>query len=112
MILHMSAKPTNDSSLEERSALLGYLFHFAGGEDNLAFAAKRLTIAIHTRKVNEEIVDRLASQSPGRILRLLKDMEHADVTLPGVPGFLLRKLSPRSALSARRSLQWDDHSAA
>lgn len=103
----------DSTSVDERSALLGYLFHFAGGEDNLAFAAKRLTIAIHTRKVNEDIVDRLASQSPGRILRLLKDMEHADVTLPGVPGFLARRLSPRrDALAARRRLHWDDPTAA
>lgn len=102
-------------NVDERSALMGYLFHCAEGEDDLAFAAKRLTIAIHREEIADEIVARLARQSPGHIMHLLALMKDEDVRLSAVPGFVSRALSGRpgiqSVLRSRRNLDWNSSAA-
>jgi hypothetical protein len=107
----MSKAVERVAAVEERSALMGFLFHCAGGDDNLSFMAKRLTIAIHTGAMPAELVERLAAQSPGRIMRLLRSMEEADVLLPYVPKFVERDLSSPTTfdvLRSRRNLHWND----
>jgi hypothetical protein len=93
---------------------MGYLFQCGAGEDDLAYAAKLLTITLHREALSEEAVDRLAALSPGRIMGLLDAMRRADLRLEMVPRFVSEHLASPAihrSLSARRVLEWGQSAA-
>lgn len=105
----------SDYTSQDVPALMGYLFHCGAGEDDMAYAAKRLAITLHTRKLEDALTDRLAKQSPGKINALIGAMAREEVTLDAVTSFVKRYFNSqtkpegriRNVLSSRRVVNFD-----